>query len=302
MRVLVEVGCELDPTLNVRVQGGQVFCEAGDKLSRVKPLGRRGIDLATGIAAAEIISFALGPANEEALLHSLAAGARRAVQLMGEGLEERQGRTALAAWLLAQKPQLVIGERAVAVAAATLGWAFLSGVERLDWRGEKLQVVRSLGRGDRERLETTLPAVVCLGEGRPRYLARARLLEADRENRIETETLINSPEAKTLEKGDLQPARLRTRVAEKTVPVSGGAQKRLQALMKGESARESNKPRSPAAEVEPPTLEAQAETFLRYLAHHGFLGSLMSGSKRTPGSEKEKATTPLPGQDGISMR
>src|ERR1051325_11071257 len=82
-RIYVQVWCELDPTLNVRVdrQNGSPLAESGDVLMRISPLGRSGVTAALSIAEAEVGAFALGDQHGGALRHALAAGASRAVQL-----------------------------------------------------------------------------------------------------------------------------------------------------------------------------------------------------------------------------
>src|SRR5439155_23139279 len=89
LRVLVQVWCEIDPTLNVRIdrQSGQPLTDPGDRLWRVSPLGRAGVAAAMQLGGAAVSAFALGSGHTEALRHALAAGAADAVELVADGAD-----------------------------------------------------------------------------------------------------------------------------------------------------------------------------------------------------------------------
>ena len=115
LRVFVEVWCEVDPTLNVRVdrQTARPVVEAGDQLLRVSPLGRAAVAATLGLREAVVTAFAIGPDHEEALRHALAAGATRAVELTASGTSPEVPPVAsLAAWLRGQQADLVALDRA----------------------------------------------------------------------------------------------------------------------------------------------------------------------------------------------
>ena len=62
MQVFVQVWCEIDPSLNVRIdrQTGLAVADPGDNLQRVSPLGRAGVDAALSLRAGAVTVFALG--------------------------------------------------------------------------------------------------------------------------------------------------------------------------------------------------------------------------------------------------
>src|ERR1043166_6750445 len=109
-RIFVQVWCELDPTLNVRVdrQTGSPLAEGGDVLMRISPLGRAGVTAALSIAEADVVAFALGDQHEDALRHALADGASQAVQLNAAASASEWAGDPLAEWLRDQKSDLVI--------------------------------------------------------------------------------------------------------------------------------------------------------------------------------------------------
>src|SRR2546425_11937187 len=106
-RIFVQVWCEVDPTLNARVdrQTGTPIADNGDQLLRISPLGRSGITAALEIPGVEVVAFALGEGHEDALHHALAAGANQAIQV------KTANEDPLADWLREQKPDLVIADR-----------------------------------------------------------------------------------------------------------------------------------------------------------------------------------------------
>src|SRR5262245_3271481 len=107
LRVWAEVWCEVDPTLNVRVDRatGRPAAEAGDRLLRVSPLGRAAVAAARRVFDSlresraggrlaervehlpEVTAFALGAGHDDALRHALAAGASRGVEVLAEGAD-----------------------------------------------------------------------------------------------------------------------------------------------------------------------------------------------------------------------
>src|SRR5262245_10320611 len=111
LRVFVQVWCEIDPTLNVRVdrQTALPAVDPGDRLERVSPLGRAGVAAATRLRDAVVTAFALGTGHGDALHHALAAGADHAIELLSPGESNATlPVTALVEWLREQQPDLVI--------------------------------------------------------------------------------------------------------------------------------------------------------------------------------------------------
>lgn len=268
-RVVVQVWCEVDPTLNVRVdrQSAQPLVDPGDRLLRVSPLGRSAVAAALKIREGVVTAFALGSGHTEALRHALAAGVGQAVELRTSGENaDAIPVAALAEWLRRQAADLVIVDRLAGRLAARLGWSHLAGLDELRIREGKLWAVRRLGRGDREEVTAQLSAVVRLHEESPQapYVARARIQAASGRT-IEQEILVG-PDSPRIEPGPLQPARARTRLG-KAAPASGSASDRLQALMGGGSKAMASVKRA-EKNTEPDRL---AEEFLRYLLHHDLL-------------------------------
>src|SRR5262245_40932307 len=114
LRVFAQVWCEIDPTLNVRVdrQTAQPIAEPGDQLERISPLGRAGVAAALRTNAATVTVVDLGDGHRGALEHGLASGASRAVELRTDGDHpEAVSMTALSDWLRDQHADLVIADR-----------------------------------------------------------------------------------------------------------------------------------------------------------------------------------------------
>lgn len=262
MKVLVQVWCENDPTLNVRIDRhtGQPQAEPGDRLQRVSPLGRAGIHAAMRLSPRTITAFAIGPGHTDALRHALAAGAADAVELAPANLSV----ATLADWVSRQQADLVIADRIAGLIAARLGWSHVAGLDELHVESGRLHAVRFLPRGDREKVNARLPAAVRLQTESVRvpYVSRARLQAADTHPIVRTElpgaTQVADP-------GPLQPARARVRLGKAPQPTATSGSSRLQALLGG-----------PAANVKKTdlairTCEDLAEEFVRYLLQHELL-------------------------------
>lgn len=260
MRVLVQVWCEIDPTLNVRIdrQTSLPIAERGDQLYRVSPLGRSGV--AAGARLGEVTAFALGAGHEAALRYALAGGAIRAVELGDVNSRD------LASWVQSQAVDLVIADRLAGAVAARLSWSHLAGLADLRIAGGELNAVRWLERGDRELVTARLPAAIRLQaeDVRPPYVARARL-QAAAGREIERVDFAKAAEAAPPPIA-LQLTRPRTKQG--TLPAaSTSASERLQALMSGAVPTPSAK----KADTEPRTVEEMAEEFVRYLLHNRLL-------------------------------
>jgi electron transfer flavoprotein alpha/beta subunit len=270
-RILVQVWCEIDPTLNVRLdrQTGQPLVDPGDRLWRVSPLGRAAVAAAVPLGAATVTAFALGSGHTEALRHALVAGATDAVELSAEGADDAALSVAvLAEWLRQQHADLVIADRLAGLVAARLSWAHLAGLAELRVHEGVLRAVRFLGRGDREVVTARLPAAVRLrGESlRVPYVSQSRL-RAAAERRIQQQRL-PGPELSSSPPGPLQMARARTRLGQASVAAPTSASGRLQALMGGGKVPPVAAPRADRSSATPDQL---AEEFIRYLLHHDLL-------------------------------
>jgi electron transfer flavoprotein alpha/beta subunit len=270
VRIFVQVWCEIDPTLNVRIdrETAQPVSDPADRVLRVSPLGRAGVAAARRLPADSVTAFALGAGHTDALQHALAAGATSAMELLGDG-ENRDQITpaALADWLRSQQADLTIADRVAGLAAARLGWAHLAGLDDLQIEGDRLRALRFLGRGDRELVSARLPAVIRLQTEsvQPPYVSRARI-EAAAQRPIEQVVLAGSQPSAT-QMGPLQAARPRTRLGQGPVTPNGAASGRLQALLGGTAS--ASPPRR--GEEPPETPEQLADKFVRYLAHHDLL-------------------------------
>jgi electron transfer flavoprotein alpha/beta subunit len=274
LRVFVQVWCEIDPTLNVRVdrQTGIPIADQGDRLERVSPLGRAGVAAAAELGGAVVTAFALGTGHIDALRHALAAGAERAVELVSPGqAKSAVSVTALAAWLRQQQADLVIADRLAGRVAARLAWSHLAGLGEVTIAGGALRAVRSLERGDREMVTARLPAAVRL-QVEPvcaPYVACSRI-EAVSGRAIEQETL-GECALSHIENGPLQVARARTRLGKQPSPAGASASARLQALLSGGT---NAPPACGPAEKDATTPQQMAEEFVRYLLHHNLLSEL----------------------------
>jgi electron transfer flavoprotein alpha/beta subunit len=268
VKVFVQVWCEIDPVLHVRVNRttGAAECDAADSLWRVAPLGRSGVCAALGLQDAIVTAFAIGNEHDMALRHALAAGAHRAVAVSATSGD--LDAATLADWLKEQGAELVIADRVAGLIAGRLGWAHLAALDELSAHGATLHAIHHLGRGEREIVSLRLPAAIRVHDGMPvPYIARARLATALAA--IER-VAVTTAAAPSVEIGPLQPARPRTHVGQPAAPAKASATDRMQALL-GLG--------RPAAVVAPPqksdqapaTPEALAEQLIRYLAHNGLL-------------------------------
>jgi electron transfer flavoprotein alpha/beta subunit len=269
MKVFVQVWCEIDPTLNVRIdrQTSQPVAEPGDQLRRASLLGRAGVAAAAKLRPASLTAFALGAGHADALRYALAAGATRAIELTTDGPDgEAFAPAALADWFAAQAADLLIADRLAGLIAARLGWSHLAGLEDLQAESSRLRALRVLGRGDRERVSARLPAAVRLqSDSRAPYVSRARL-EAVAAQPIERIVLPAAPALPAI--GPVQINRPRARVSQTPAPAAGSASDRLQALMGGNKSSVNAGPRAAKTAATPDQL---AEEFVRYLLHHGLL-------------------------------
>lgn len=269
-RVIVQVWCEMDPTLNLRVdrQTGTPLVEGGDVLMRVSPIGRMGIEAALKTPGAEVIAVALGAGHEPALRHALAAGASRAIEIRVNGSEECPPYL-IWSWLQEQKPELVIMNRSAGWIASRLGWAHLAGLDLPRIENGRLNAIRRLGRGDSESVRAVLPAVVCLDADttRVRYISAARISAVpDRAiERVELEATVT--ETKSVDIGPWQAARPRTRLGGAATPSAAPARAvdRLNALL-GMGGPFATPKATVAATAKTPA--EMAEEFVRYLRHH----------------------------------
>lgn len=275
-RVFVQVWCEVDPTLNLRIdrQTAAPVAEDGDRLVRVSPLGRLAVAEAVGLGSTEVTAFALGDEHEAALRHALAAGAARAVRL--RATEPSDGDTViggLAAWLASQGPDLVIADRLAGQVAGRLGWAHLAGLEQLRVEGGFLTALRSLGRSGHEKVTARMPAIVRLQAEPPNppYVAQARIARAGLKAIEETVIRAAPNSQRPVEIGPLQILRPRTRLAAAAAAPMKAAD-RLNALMGLGNRAQGKPPAKPAAG--PRTLEQMAGEFVRFLAHQNLLDDL----------------------------
>lgn len=264
IRIFVQVWCEVDPTLNLRVdrQTGSPVADNGDQLMRISPLGRAGVTAALAIPGSEVTAFALGEGNEEALRHALAAGASHAVQVAAASVSE---------WLREQKPDLVIADRIAGSLAARLGWAHLAGLDQLQIGNGQLRAIRHLGRGDCEQVTARLPAVVRLQPDAVRalYVSRARISSVSNRPIERVNLSASAPIASDAEFGPLQLARPRTRLGAAPAVAPAKAMDRLNALMGIGGGAKVASPKTPEPTAKTP--EQMAEEFVRYLAHHNLL-------------------------------
>ncbi len=267
LRIWVQVWCEVDPTLNVRIDRatGQPAVEAGDQLLRVSPLGRAGVAAALALDRAEVTAFALATDQEDALRHAIAAGAERGVTIRCEGSEDVP-LEALAGWLRRERPDVIIADRWAGLVAGRLGWAHLAGLADLRVEAGVLRAVRFLGRGHREEVSARLPTLVRLqdGAGQMPYVARARLAAAELIP-IVAEVLPASI-ARSSDADPVQLARARVRGGALPPPAASSGSSRLQALL-GSAVPATAR----AKESDTMGPEQQAEEFVRYLMHHELL-------------------------------
>ncbi len=267
LRVWVQVWCEVDPTLNVRIDRatGRPAVEAGDQLLRVSPLGRAGVAAALALDGAEVTAFALGTDQEDALRHAIAAGAGRGATIRCERSEDVP-LEALAEWLKRERPDLIIADRWAGLVAGRLGWAHLAGLADLRIEAGILSAVRFLERGHREEVSAQLPALVRLQDGASQapYVARARVAAAQSIPIVEE--VLPSSIARSSDAEPVQLARPRVRGGALLRPATTSGSSRLQALL-GSAAPATVRTK----ETDTAGPEQQAEEFVRYLMHHQLL-------------------------------
>jgi len=269
MKIFVQVWCEIDPTLNVRIDRntGTPMPEPGDKLMRVSPLGRYGVDTAVNLcklSAGKVTAFCIGNEDSPALRHALASGASEAIVLETSHLSA----ATLSAWLKTQSAKLVICDRIAGLVAYRLGWSHLSGIDQLQIKNNKLHCLRFLERGNREQMQATLPAIIRLQQEsvKPRYVPFARL-EAVKDKEFETVKLIGKKTSREIEVGPLQQARARTKVGQRPMKTKASGMDRLSALMTSHQPKSAPTSR-PKKDLTPQQL---AEDFVRYLGHQNLL-------------------------------
>jgi electron transfer flavoprotein alpha/beta subunit len=275
VNIFVQVCCEIDPTINVRIDRatGDAFAEPGDRLMRVGLSGRLNVAAAVSLGSVEVTAFAIDPGHSEALKHALAAGAGRAIALRQADNTSTATPTTIAAladWLSEQQPDLVIGGRFLGGIASRLGWAHLAGVGNLRLDRGTLHGIRHLERGNREEVKATLPAAVRLhiGAARPPYISRARI-NAVSTSEIFQESLAAEAGDVLTEIGPIHQKRERTRGAQTKRSTSSRGMDRLSSLMKG-----SVQPAKVAEKLsndEPRKSEDLANEFVRYLRHYDLL-------------------------------
>lgn len=276
LRVFVQVWSEIDPTLNVRIDKNtrKAVSEKGDRLMRISPVGRCGIDAALKLAeTVEVTAFSLGLEHTPALEHALAAGAKQAIALMGsDNSYLTLTPLALANWIKTNKVDLLIADRMAGLVAYHLGWAHLAGIDELQIKEGKLRCVRLLEQGDREKVYAPLPAAIRVQQKilTPSYICRARVEKVSKDQ-IQTQKLAEK-EAKTcIEMGPLQLARPRTKLAnQRTLSGKTSGMDRLNALM-GVTSTTSKSPSSSPSPKKALTPPEMAEEFVRYLRHHQLL-------------------------------
>lgn len=271
--ILVQVWCEIDPTINVRIdrQSGVPHAEPGDVLLRVSPWGRANVAAALSIENAEVTAVACGTGHVEALRHALAAGAGSAIELVQSSHASSTFQVGvLAEWSRHRDIDLFIGDRTIGCLAGRLGWAHLAGVGGLTIHSERLHAIRYLERGAREEVTASLPAsvVLCADTIRPPYVSRGRIGEVPLDQ-IQREEIRSSDETPTAEIGPLQQKRERTRAGQTTRSTSSRGADRLASLMQPGSA--AAKSQTTASAEEPQSAEELAEQFVRYLRHHDLL-------------------------------
>ncbi len=274
LRIFVQVWCEVDPTLNVRVdrQSGAPIVEVGDVLTRVSPLGRLGVATGLAIDGAEVVAFCLGDGHEPALRHALAAGASRVVQVnLPPGDLNTESIAPLSEWLSGEKTDLVIADRMAGRLAARLGWAHLAGLDQLQISGGQLRAIRHLGRGDCESVTAKLPAAIRLQTESPRsrYIAQSRLTHAVSRTIEQVSLNVSATSRKDAALGPLQLSRPRTKLGAAPVAAPASGLDRLSALMG--VGRVATAPAPVAAEPASKTPDQLADEFVRYLAHHNLL-------------------------------
>lgn len=280
MKIFVQVGCELDPELNLRVdrRSGEVKPEEGDRLFRVWPLGRAGISAALELPESEVVAFALGDEHDEALRHAVAAGAHQAYKLAFD--EEQLPTKVLADWLREQSPDLVIADRLAGGLSWHLGWAHLSGLAGLRVEDGRLVAFQHMGKGNRYEVSAPLPVAVRLSSESLRlpYISRTRIRAVEmpcwEEVDLEVDPDVDSTE---VEIGNLQPARARTRGAKKTKKKSK-ASDRVKALMGLCAPSSAPTPVAKQQDEQPEeqSPEGMAQEFIRYLKHHELINKEQS--------------------------
>jgi electron transfer flavoprotein alpha/beta subunit len=270
--VFVQVWCEIDPTLNPRVDRttGDVRADEGDRLLHVSRAGRIAVAVARRLLDAQVIAFGVGAGHDDALRHARAAGADRAIELRALGDKPLDaGPGALAEWLKTASPDLLIADRWAGTIAGHLGWAHLAGITDVEIASNRLRAVRHLERGDREHVSATLPAAVRLACGllRAPYVPRARI-DRIASKEIEREVIAPFTAADLVSVGPIQVARARTHRGAHVAPSSGRGLDRLGAMMgsTGESAPRRSRTSDGAA-----TPEEMADEFVRYLKHYQLL-------------------------------
>ena len=275
LKIIVQVWCEIDPTLSVRIDrdSGEAVADDGDVLTRVSSRGRIGVSTACLLSGAEVCTFSVGAGHIDALRHSLAAGAHRAVQLIPTHDDSHPIAVRdLANWLTAQSADLLIADRLAGRVAGRAGWAHLSDISDLMVRDGTLHAIRHLGQGDREEVTAQLPAAVRLHAEsiRPPYVSRARILAVSPQQ-IVREEISSSTAESGIDAGPLQPLRARTRMGGATLSSSTSGLDRLNALMTAAGAPAVSES-EPGEEAES-TPEEMADQFVRYLLHHNLFPS-----------------------------
>ncbi|MCE9592292.1 MAG: hypothetical protein K8S99_17435 [Planctomycetes bacterium] len=271
---------------------GSVAC-VGDDAPRVLP----GSDRA---AAAVAKQMARGPfhaaargGDVEAMRYALASGARSV------GLLDADTHTDFDIALIGSGGCGELGDTLPATLAETRGAALVFEVLAAEITGEALRVTRDLGRGAREVLRVTPPAVLVMSGDAPRggYVSRHRLRSINLS--LMPPPLALSDEAAPT---DWEHVRPRTRTTDLAARTGGPATARMQNVF---GITESIAAPAESSNLITADAATCARHLLRYLAHHGFITRKMEPVTDAPEpaaqSTTNLATTPTRAASGLSL-
>ena len=279
-KILVEVLMELDPTIPLAAdrKTGHAKAPDADRLYRVSPICRLGLDQALGTSGATIIAFSHGEGAKAALDFARARGVAKTVVLPCDGGAIDYG--LLLGFIGNTKPDLIVGGIWAGMIAAHMGCPHAAGLEAFKVASNNLEAIRLADGGGKEVLDINLPAIIRMDEHirrRPVYVSQDAISQAAKtapEIYTSEETNVRFPVSS--EAPSYEMAKQRTKGDDLSqVSKSAKGLDRFQALMKKITVKPTKKETKVASGG---STEDMAEEFIRYLQHHGLLQSAVNKS------------------------
>ncbi len=195
MKILVCLKEIIDPALNIDfgLSSHVIFKEGQPR--RLNPPDMAALAVASGLRkpGTELTAVSIGDERVESYLrNALAVGVDKAVRIWGEDFSEMspyQKAILLSGLAAASGPGLILtGSRSLdtgngrvgPLLAAILGWPCVTDVVNIEsFDRDSLTVIKDIGRGEREKVECSIPAIITVkGDGKLPYASLDNLIES----------------------------------------------------------------------------------------------------------------------------